>query len=115
MVLQDVDYVIETHFEINPDKAGPEDTVEKHYNVALRRLRKGQYFHAPCLGTREFGARVKLIEDGNIPPSALSGPKDLGWMLYDMDFSNPDDITPKFFKAEMTDGIIDLRNVQLVG
>ena len=115
MVLKNVDYVIEAHFVLIPDKVGPGDTVEKHYNIILRRLRKGQHHHAPCLGTREFGAQVDLIEDGPIPASALHGPKDLGWMLYDLDFSNPQDITPHFFKAEMQDGILDLTQVKLVG
>ncbi|MFH1446615.1 MAG: type I-C CRISPR-associated protein Cas5c [Chloroflexota bacterium] len=115
MVLKNVDYVIEAHFEIVPEKAGADDTIEKHYNMALRRLRKGQYFSPPSLGTREFGARVELIEDGHIPKSKLSGSRDLGWMLYDLDFSNPEDITPKFFKAEMQDGVIDLTNIKLAG
>ena len=115
MVLRNVDYVVEAHFELVPEKAGPEDSVEKHYNVALRRLRKGQFFSAPCLGTREFGAKVDLIEDGQIPVSALSGVRDLGWMLYDLDFTDPQNITPRFFKAEMCDGIIDLTKVESVG
>ncbi len=113
MVLKNVDYVIEAHFERVPEKSGPDDTPEKHYNMALRRLRKGQYFHAPYLGTREFGAKVTLIENGNIPSSVLSGHKDLGWMLYDLDFNNPKDIRPQFFKAEMHDGVIDLTHVGL--
>ena len=113
MVLKNVDYVIEAHFDILTEKAGPDDTLEKHYNMALRRLRKGQYFNPPCLGTREFGARVELIEDGNIPKSQLTGKSELGWMLYDLDFSNPEDIRPIFFKAGMQDGIIDLAEVQL--
>ena len=115
MVLKNVDYVIEAHFEIVPDKAGPDDTVEKHYNVALRRLRKGQYYSPPCLGTREFGAKVELIEDGKIPASKLTGTRELGWILYDLDFSNLQDIKPKFFKAEMENGTIDLTHVKLTG
>jgi CRISPR-associated protein Cas5d len=115
LVLKDVDYIIEAHFELVSENAGPDDTVEKHYNIALRRLRKGQYFHAPYLGTREFGAQVELIEDGSIPQSPFSGVCDLGWMLYDLDFSDPKDIQPHFFKAEMRDGVIDLTNVELRG
>ncbi|MCE5257841.1 MAG: type I-C CRISPR-associated protein Cas5c [Chloroflexi bacterium] len=115
MVLKNVDYVIEAHFEIVPEKAGESDTIEKHYNMVLRRLRKGQYYSPPCLGTREFGARVDLIEDSQIPASPLSGVRDLGWMLYDIDFSNPQNITPRFFKAEMQDGVIDLYSIQTVG
>lgn len=112
MVLKKVDYVIEAQFKMIAEKCGPDDTVEKHYNMALRRLRKGQYYSAPCLGTREFGARVELIEDGVIPKSVLTGSRELGWMLYDLDFSNPKDITPEFFRADMVDGVIDLTQVE---
>lgn len=114
LVLKNVDYVIQAHFEIVTEKAGAGDTVQKHYNMALRRLRKGQYFSAPCLGTREFGAKVELIEVEDIPSSVLQGSHDLGWMLYDLDFSNSKDIKPQFFKAEMRDGVIDLTQVELV-
>jgi CRISPR-associated protein Cas5d len=114
MVLKDVDYVIQAHFDIVPEKAGQEDTEEKHYNIVLRRLRKGQHFHAPCLGTREFPARIELIEDWrDIPKSPLTGTRDLGWMLYDLDFSDPRDIKPMFFKAQMRDGVIDLTSVEV--
>jgi len=54
---------------------------------------------------------VSLIEDGNIPTSQNTGEQDLGWMLYDMDYRDPENISPYFFKARMVDGIIDLRNV----
>ncbi len=114
MVLKDVDYVIEAHFEMT-DQREADDTDEKHYNMVVRRLRKGQHFHAPYLGTREFPARLELLEEGEIPQSPLMGRRDLGWMLYDLDFSNPDDIQPRFFKAEMIDGVIDLRTVSLKG
>ncbi len=115
LVLRDVDYIIEAHFEIVPDKASPEDTPEKHYNIALRRLRRGQHYHQPCLGTREFPASVELYEERTVPESKLSGIQDLGWMLYDMDFSNPDDIVPVFFRARMENGVIDLHEVQKAG
>jgi CRISPR-associated protein Cas5d len=112
MVLKDVDYLIQAHFEIVKENAGLEDTVEKHYNIVLRRLRKGQHFHAPCLGTREFGAKVDLIEGEILPSSPFSGVRELGWMLYDIDFSNPRDIKPQFFRAALVDGVLDLRDVQ---
>ena len=112
MILKDVDYVFEAHFEMVPKEAGPTDTVEKHYNIALRRLRKGQHYTQPVLGTREFPAKVSLIENRDeIPKSVLEGDQDLGWMLYDMDYSDPENILPIFFKAKMLDGIIDLQDV----
>lgn len=113
MVLRDVDYAIEAHFE-RTTKAAVDDTDEKHYNIALRRLRNGQHFHKPCLGTREFSAKLEIIEDKkDIPRSALTGERNLGWMLYDMDFSNPRDIQPKFFKAELHDGVLDLTKAEV--
>lgn len=115
LVLKEVDYVFEAHFEIVPEKSGADDTPEKHYNVALRRLRKGQHYHQPCLGTREFPANLELIEDETLPVSQLTGTQDLGWMLYDMDFSNPDDIKPVFFRASMVNGVIDLNAIQKAG
>jgi CRISPR-associated protein Cas5d len=116
MVLRDVDYVIEAHFEKVEKEWGEHDSIEGHYNIVLRRLRNGQHFHIPCLGTREFPARVEIIEDkSDIPKSPLIGARDLGYMLYDLDFSNPRDITPKFFKAKMLDGVIDLKGVEVRG
>ena len=113
MVLKNVDYIIEAHFDLLPEKVGPQDTVEKHYNMVLRRLRKGQYFSSPSLGTREFGAKVELIEDGQIPDSKLKGHLDLGWILYDMDFTDPENILPVFFQAELQNGVLDLTQLKL--
>jgi len=111
IVLKNVRYIIEAHFELT-DKAGETDTAEKHYNIALRRMRNGQCYHNPCLGCREFPANFRLVE-GDLPKSQLTGEKDLGYMLYDMDFSNPEDIRPVFFRAVMKDGIIDLSDCEV--
>ncbi len=111
MVLKNVRYIIQAHFELT-DKAGATDTVEKHYNIALRRIRNGQCFHNPCFGCREFPAYFRLIED-DVPKSSLSGEKDLGYMLYDMDYTDPEDIKPVFFRPIMRDGIIDLSNCEV--
>jgi CRISPR-associated protein Cas5d len=114
MILKDVDYVIEAHFEKVEKEWGERDSEEGHYNIILRRLRQGQHFHAPCLGTREFPAKVEIIEGkGDIPKSPLTGVRDLGWMLFDLDFSNPRDIKPMFFKAQMLDGVIDLTSAEV--
>lgn len=111
LVLRDVDYILQAHFEMT-DKAGAEDTEAKHYNIVLRRLREGKHHHAPCLGTREFGARVEFIEAGQPLPASPLGDRDLGWMLYDLDFSNPRDIQPRFFNARLRGGVLDLTNVE---
>lgn len=107
LVLKNVDYVIEAHFDLI-DKAAGEAEEKKHYNIVLRRLREGQHFHAPCLGTREFGAKVELIEDGEPIPQSLLENMDLGYMLRDLDFSDPADIKPQFFRASLENGVLDL-------
>jgi CRISPR-associated protein Cas5d len=102
-LLRDVEYVIEAYFEMT-DKAGAEDNEGKHLDIFRRRARKGQFFHQPCLGCREFPASFELVED-EVPESCYAGQsKDLGYMLLDIDFAN--DMTPLFFRATMEDGII---------
>lgn len=112
MYLKDVAYLVEAHFELT-ERAGEEDTPEKHYNIALRRLRKGQCFNQPYLGCREFPARVSLVED-EAPSSELegTGERDLGYMLYDIDFAHK--MMPMFFRAVMRDGVIDVAGAEVV-
>jgi len=102
-LLRDVEYVIEAHFEMT-DKAGKEDNEGKHLDIFRRRAIKGQFFHQPALGCREFPASFELIED-DVPESCYAGQsKDLGYMLLDIDFVN--DMAPLFFRANMENGII---------
>ena len=102
-LLRDVEYVIEAHFELT-DKAGLEDNWAKHMDIFERRARKGQFFHQPALGCREFPASFELLE-GTLPVSCYAGQdKDLGYMLLDIDFAN--NMTPLFFRAQMENGII---------
>ncbi|WP_417775281.1 type I-C CRISPR-associated protein Cas5c [Stutzerimonas xanthomarina] len=107
-ILRDVAYIIEAHFELT-EKADASDSVGKHLDIFNRRARKGQYFHSPCLGVREFPASFQLLEQGVVEPiadDALQGERDLGWMLHDIDFA--DDMTPHFFRAQMRDGLIEV-------
>ena len=111
-VLRDVAYVIEGHFELTA-KAGPDDTIGKHLDIFNRRARRGQHFHAPCFGVREFPASFALLEDDTPPPAvdpSLDTKVDLGWMLHDIDFA--DGMTPRFFRAEMRGGLIEVPSWQ---
>lgn len=110
-LLRDVRYIVDAHFEMT-DKAGESDTPEKYYNMILRRLRNGQFYHKPYLGCREFPAEVKLWQ-GEKPVSVHTGQRDFGFMLYDMDYSNPDNICPTFFRAVMQEGVIDLTDCEV--
>jgi CRISPR-associated protein Cas5d len=102
-VLVDVAYVIRAHFELTP-KAGPDDNEGKHLDSFNRRARKGQCFHQPCLGTREFPARFRLIESGESPPLTIGETRDLGFMLYDIDHAG--DRASLFFRASLKDGVM---------
>ena len=107
-LLRDVAYVITAHFELT-GKAGPDDNEGKHLDIFNRRASRGQCFHMPCLGTREFPANFSLVEDGQtLPPphESLKGERDLGWMLHDIDFAQG--MTPRFFRARMLDGLIEV-------
>ena len=102
-LLRRVDYVIEAHFELT-DMAEPEDNTAKHLDIFKRRARKGQFFHQPCLGCREFPAFFELLE-GELPVSCYQGTtKELGYMLLDIDFAGG--MQPLFFKATMENGVI---------
>ena len=111
LLLKDVEYGVEFHFVLTED-AEPGMTEEKCYNILLRRLRKGQFFHKPCLGCREFPAEVTLAE--SLPPSALCGETDLGFMLYDLVYQKDaegnatDRAEPRFYRPKMRDGVIDV-------
>jgi CRISPR-associated protein Cas5d len=83
----------------------------KYYQMFERRAGKGQCFNQPYLGTRECAASFRLvdIENEELQPALSAeqgGNRDLGIMLYDMDFSNPKDIQPLFYRAKMKEGVI---------
>ena len=107
MVLKDVRYVIDAEFELT-DKAAPGDNAGKFQEMTRRRIEKGQFYHQPCFGVREFPAHFQMCTARPACPPSLLGEKDLGWMLLDMDYSRPGDIRPKFFRAVMRDGIIEV-------
>lgn len=108
LLLRDVRYVIEAHFEILPDKAAPGDNAGKFQDIVKRRLQKGQFYHQPCFGCREFPAHFAPCESIPACPEELRGEKDLGYMLYDMDYADPENIRPLFFRAVLRDGVLEV-------
>lgn len=112
LLLRDVSYVIEAHFEMT-EKAVESDNPGKFKDIIMRRLKRGECYHTPYFGCREFPANFCLCEDDKIE-TAYSGEKDLGFMLYDMDFSDMDNIQPMFFRALMKDGVINLRDCEVI-
>ncbi len=105
MILRDVHYVIEAHFEMTKN-AAPSDNPGKFQDMMRRRLEKGQFYHQPCFGAREFPAHFKPCEEIPACPEELKGRLDLGWMLLDMDYTDPADIQPRFFRAVLENGCL---------
>ena len=68
----------------------------------------------PYFGCREFPANFALCEEEIHTAYDEVEEKDLGYMLYDMDYSNPEDITPMFFRAVMRNGVVDLRDCEVI-
>ena len=92
-------------------KPGNDENPMKYYQMFERRAYKGQCFNQPYLGTREFSAAFRLVDtvSETLTP-ALSpeqgGDRDLGIMLYDMDYTDKNDIQAMFYRAEMKHGVI---------
>jgi CRISPR-associated protein Cas5d len=103
VALSDVDYVIEAHFTMT-DRAGPEDNMRKFVDTFERRVEKGQHFHQPYFGCREFVAEVLQADDF---PTPFPENRDLGLMLWDIRFSD-DGNTPLFFPASLKDGVLEV-------
>lgn len=110
MMLQDVHYVVEAHFDMT-DRANPSDNPGKFQDIIKRRLRRGECYSQPYLGCRECTAHVALWQGGEIP--AIAQTQDLGFMLYDMDYSDLQNIRPMFFRAQMVNGVIDVRDCEV--
>ena len=99
VALRDVDYVIEAHFATTP-RWGPDDTLAKHADMVMRWLEKGQTFHQPYLGCREFAAEVEPVgkfPECKLPPEWRN--RHLGLMLHDLEFAPR--VVPRFFAAKI--------------
>lgn len=107
MILKDVRYVIDAHF-VMTENAAKGDNPTKFQDIIRRRIESGRCYRNPYFGLKEFPANFKKCEERPPTPKELMITEDLGWMLYGFDYSNQQDIKPKFFRAEMVDGVIDV-------
>lgn len=111
LFLRDVDYVIHARVALT-DKAGPDESVVKFQEMFLRRAQKGQCFHRPYLGCREFAAAFRPIVNGQPLPTPINETRELGFMLYDVEHhpSAPhvcdDRCRPAFFQARLDAGMV---------
>lgn len=113
-LLCNVSYTIEAHFEMT-EKANASDNPGKFKDIIMRRLRKGEFYYMPYFGCREFSAHFALCEEEEIHTAYdVVEEKDLGIMLFDMDYSDPENIKPMFFRAVMRHGVVDLRDCEVL-
>ncbi len=134
LFLRDVHYRIYAQFELlDPDKRKhynsvassecwaesgeqtqffrTDETEAKYAAMFERRARKGQCFHRPYLGCREFSCDFRLVDPTTTLVPPISDSRDLGFMLYDMNFDDPGNIIPLFFKAEIKNGVVQVPKI----
>lgn len=115
-VLVNPAYVIEAHFKLTA-RADSSDNPGKHLDTFNRRAARGQCFHQPCLGTREFAASFALVPAGaplparapeaETPDLGFGSPRDLGLMLWDIDHAAAGRPS-MFFRARLVDGVMEV-------
>jgi len=111
LFLRDVAYVIHADFELT-DAAGGEDSVVKFTEMFIRRASSGQCFHRAYFGCREFPVDFEFVPKDTEGPTPIAETRDLGWMLYDMDYSGREPM-PQFFHAQLVNGSLDLHEVEV--
>ncbi len=107
LFLRDVAYRVHAELEFVRER-DPGARATKYHEMFERRARKGQCVNQPYLGCREFAAAFRLVEDTNREPPTIAETRDLGFMLHDLDFSNPADPAPRFFRAQLDRGIVNV-------
>ena len=107
LFLRDVAYRIHAHFELRPD-AGENNTTGKFLDMFERRAEKGQCINQPYLGCREFACDFRLVDPAKTQVVSIAETRDLGFMLYDMDYTKPGDPQPRFFRAQLAGGVLQV-------
>ena len=105
LLLRDVAYRIHADLELTERSTDP---LIKYAEMFARRARKGQCVNQPYLGCREFAAEFVLVESDTPQPPPIDETRSLGWMLHDLDFSNPIDPQPRFFDAKLEAGRVQV-------
>ena len=105
LILRDVCYRVYADLVFDQSK-DTESQYGKYAAIFERRAQKGQCFNQPYLGCREFSCNFRLITEISQEPQPITYTRTLGWMLYDMDYTNRESPTPRFFNAQINDGVI---------
>jgi len=128
LLLRDVRYGIEAHIEVKGALAEEKAPEAKHLEMFRRRASRGQFFHHPYLGTREFPAHFELLEEIPAPTCEFPDVQDLGLMLNDILYQEDAkgkiiessagrrlSANPRFFSAVMRRGVIDVPSIDAEG
>ena len=107
LFLRDVAYRLHADLEFIRDK-DKEGNARKYEEMFERRAQKGQCVNQPYLGCREFAAHFRLVEDATKETAPIGMDEKLGYMLHDLDFTNPSDPQPRFFRAEVKGGVMEV-------
>lgn len=107
LFLRDVAYRVHADLEVLPN-AAPDNTPMKFQEMFERRANRGQCVNQPYLGCREFAANFRLVTDLAAEPAPIDETRELGFMLHDLDFTQPADPTPRFFRAQMENGAVNV-------
>jgi CRISPR-associated protein Cas5d len=107
LFLRDVAYRIHADLDIRSDRLD-QSPPAKYRAMFERRAEAGQCVNQPYLGCREFAASFRYVADpaAELPPIVET--RDLGWMLHDLDFTRADDPQPRFFRAQLMAGVIEV-------
>ena len=105
LFLREVRYRLHGNFTMT-EQSGKTDSYTKFSEMFIRRAEKGQCFNQPYLGCREFGCDFKLVDKASEVVQPIEETRDLGWMLYDLDYKAKDSPRPLFFRAQLEKGVI---------
>ncbi len=107
LFLRDVAYRIHADLEFLRER-DPEASAAKYHEMFERRAGKGQCVNQPYLGCREFAANFRLVDNIEDEPAPIAETRDLGFMLHDLDFAKPNDPQPRFFRAMLQNGVVEV-------
>ena len=107
LFLRDVAYRVHADLEFLAER-DPGANAIKYQEMFERRANKGQCVNQPYLGCREFAAAFRLVDERDAEPVPLVETRDLGFMLHDLDFANPADPQPRFFRAQLQNGVVNV-------
>jgi CRISPR-associated protein Cas5d len=108
LFLRDVAYRLHAGMELISEEAKANPI--KYAEMFHRRASKGQCVNQPYLGCREFAARFRLVEDSRLELAPIQESRDLGWMLYDMNFADPVNPVPQLFRARLRAGVVHVNS-----